>query len=88
MRLIAYPMARENMTQALDEVDYVSPRLRDLSLWALGNEEMDYVFIKVYEPLRPDAARGFVAQIGLRVSFPFPRRPQPTASVTGMPIAV
>jgi len=55
MRLIAYPMVRENMTQALDEVDYVSPRLRDLSLWALGNEEMDYVFIKVDEPLRPDA---------------------------------
>ena len=31
---------------------------------------------------------GFVAQIGLRVSFPFPRRTQPTASVTGRPIAV
>jgi hypothetical protein len=33
-------------------------------------------------------ALGFVAQIGLRVSFPFPRRTQPTASVTGRPIAV
>ena len=36
---------------------------------------------------QPDA-RGFVAQIGLRVSFPFPRRTQPTGSVIGRPIAV
>jgi len=55
MRLIAYPMSRENLTEALDEVDYISPRLRDPSLWENGRENTDYVFITVDDPPRPQS---------------------------------
>ena len=54
-RIIAYPMVRENMMGTDKTENYISPRLRDPSLWEQGNEESDYVFIKVNNPVRPQS---------------------------------
>ncbi len=53
VRVIGYPMHPDNMMRARgSESQFVSPRLRDPSLWS--DPTTDYVFIKVDNPLRPN----------------------------------
>ncbi len=54
-RIIAYPMIPDNMMYTAKSENYISPRLRDPSLWEAGNQESDYVFIKVDNPVRPSS---------------------------------
>ncbi len=54
-RIIAYPMVPDNMMYTAKSENYISPRLRDPSLWEAGNQESDYVFIKVDSPVRPNS---------------------------------
>ncbi len=66
IRILAYPMSRETMMRANDKNDYISPRLRDPSLWENGNEESDYVFIKVGNPVgNPVRPNSFVTPLSV-----------------------
>ena len=52
MTAVAYPMRPSNGMNVLSDSQFTSPRLRDPSTWS--DPTTDYVFVKVYNPIKPN----------------------------------